>query len=63
MEELYKAIETQTGIPPENQILMTSNGNIVKKDNVQQVVQSTGGVRFIYKKALSNTIERLKLNM
>ncbi|KAI7890527.1 uncharacterized protein EV154DRAFT_421878 [Mucor mucedo] len=42
MEQLYQTIEQYTHIAPENQILITSYGNIVKTDNVQQVLQATG---------------------
>lgn len=45
LEQLYQTIEQHTRISPENQILMTSYGNIVKKDNVQQVIHATGDVK------------------
>jgi hypothetical protein len=44
LEDLYQAVESNTGIPVESQILMTSYGNIVKKENVREVIEATGEV-------------------
>lgn len=44
LEQLYRAIEQCTGIPPNSQILMTSLGIIVKKENIKQVIEAANRV-------------------
>lgn len=63
MEQLYQTIEQYTHIAPENQILITSYGNIVKPDNLQQVLQATGEVRkMIVKLCETLTIIIIRMN-
>lgn len=59
LEQLYRAIEQCTGIPPNSQILMTSLGIIVKKENIKQVIEAANGVCKKTKKKLIFEITKL----
>lgn len=45
LSELKEIIENACGVPIDNQVLMTSLGNLVRDTNLSHVVKSQGSVR------------------